>query len=161
MYSIKDENRFWTKIERDDENPDKCWNVVDMCLTKAGYGEFSIKGKRILAHRFSYQLFHNRLIKDNMCICHKCDNPSCVNPNHLWEGTVKDNNNDRDNKGRAKGGGVKGEKHHSCKLTEKQVKEIREKYAKGGTTHRQLAKEYSVSRQSIGDIINRKIWTHI
>ena len=161
MYSIKDENRFWTKIERDDENPDKCWECVAMSLTKAGYGEFGVNGTKIRAHRFSYQLFHNRLIKDKMVICHKCDNPSCVNPHHLSEGTQHDNMTDMKNKGRANGGGVKGEKNYISKLTEEKVKEIRAKYSQSKTTQQKLADEYGVVQSIIHGIINRKYWKHI
>ena len=155
MYDIETENRFWSKILTGDE--DECWECVAMFLNRDGYGQFELNDKNIKAHRFSFQLFHNRLIKDNMCICHKCDNPSCVNPHHLSEGTQQDNSNDMVNKGRA----AKGEKQHLSKLTEKQVLEIRAKYAKGGTTHRQLAKEYGVFHAVIGNIIRRKTWTHI
>ena len=157
MYDIETENRFWSKIERDDENPDKCWDVVAMCLNQNGYGEFCVNRKLIIAHRFSYQLHHNRLIGDKMFICHTCDNPACVNPHHLFEGTPQENMTDKTNKGRA----TKGEKQPLSKLTEKQVLEIRAKYAKGRITYNVLAKEYGVHKTSIGLIINRKIWTHI
>ena len=159
MYDIETENIFWSKVETGNE--DECWECVAMSLNQNGYGQLYANGNQILAHRFSYQLFHNRLIGDNMFICHKCDNPRCVNPHHLFEGTPQENTADRDKKGRAKGGGVKGEKHYSCKLTEKQVKEIREKYSQGGTTQQKLAKEYGVAHSLISYIINRRRWTHI
>ena len=159
MYSIKDENRFWSKILTGDIN--ECWECVGMGLNK-GYGEFSINSKRIFAHRFSYQLFHNRLIKEGMCILHSCDNPLCVNPNHLSEGTQQENITDMCNKGRYYSGeGLKGEKNHLSKLTEIQVKEIREKYANTTTTYRKLGIEYGVDWSAIGRIINRKTWQHI
>ena len=155
MYSIKDENRFWSKILTGNE--DECWECVAMCLDKDGYGQFYANGNHILAHRFSYQLFHNRLIKEGMCILHSCDNPLCVNPAHLSEGTTQENTADKMNKGRM----IKGEKHYSCKLTEEKVKEIRAKFEKDGTTHINLAMEYCVSRSLIGNIINRRRWKHI
>ena len=160
MYDIETENRFWSKILTGEI--DECWECVAMTLIKDGYGSIRVNQKDILAHRFSFQLFHNRLIGDKMCICHKCDNPSCVNPHHLFEGTVKDNMNDRDNKGRGNGGAPKGERNGTSKLTEAEVKEIRIKYnKKAKITQQVLADEYGVSRRSIGDIINHKNWKHI
>ena len=151
MYSVKDENRFWSKILTGNE--DECWEIVGLFLNRTGYGELRVNGTKIRAHRFSYQLFHNRLIKDKMVICHKCDNPSCVNPYHLFEGTMKDNMNDRDNKGR----GLKGEKNGRSKLTEAQVKEIRTKYAAGGTSYKKLGEEYGINQSLISNIINYKM----
>ena len=155
MYSIKDENRFWSKILTGDE--DECWECVAMYLNRDGYGEFKLNDKKILAHRFSFQLFYKRLITDKMFICHKCDNPSCVNPHHLFEGTPQENIADRDNKGRV----TKGEKHHDSKLTEEKVKEIRAKYSQSKTTQQKLADEYGVVQSIIHGIINRKYWKHI
>ncbi len=111
----------------------------------------------ILAHRFSFQLHHNRLIQDKMCICHKCDNRKCVNPHHLSEGTHQDNMNDMKNKGRL----PKGENQYLSKLTEVEVLEIRAKYSKGKITQKQLAQEYDVNHSLISKIINRKSWKHI
>jgi hypothetical protein len=155
MYSVKDENRFWSKVETGEI--DECWECVAMYLIKSGYGQFGVKRKIMLAHRFSYQLFHNRLIKDKMFICHKCDNPKCVNPHHLFEATHQENMIDRDNKGR----GQKGENHGLSKLNEIQVLEIRAKYKNGGTTQRQLGREYGVNHTLIGNIINRKLWKQV
>ena len=157
MYDIETENRFWSKILTGDE--DECWEIVAMGLIEKGYGQFKVNGEAILAHRFSYQLYHNRLIKDNMVICHTCDNPSCCNPHHLFEGSYQDNMIDMLNKDRANK--CKGEKQGRSKLKDKQVLEIRAKYTKGGTTHRKLAEEYGVAYGIIGSIIRRKTWTHI
>jgi hypothetical protein len=157
MYDIATENRFWSKVETG--NKEECWECVAMGLTYNGYGEIRVNGKKIYAHRFSYQLHHNRLIQDNMCICHKCDNRKCVNPNHLFLGTIKDNNIDKMNKGR--GVTPKGEKHGRVKLNEIKVKEIRAKYEKGQLTKKQLANDYGVCYDTICRIIRREIWKHI
>lgn len=88
-------------------------------------------------------------------IMHKCDNTRCVNPAHLSLGTVQDNNQDRDDKGRQ----AKGEKHGRTKLTEAQVKEIRE--LSPGLSQRQLSDQFGVARQVIAQILQRKIWKHV
>lgn len=158
MYDVEIENRFWSKVERDDENPTKCWECVAMYCNKDGYSRFKCNGKMILAHRFAFQNHHNRLIKDGMLIMHSCDNPCCVNPNHLSEGTDQDNVTDREKKGRS----CIGEKQPASKLTGKQVKEIREKYdKKNGINYSKLGKEYGVSYILIRDIILRNVWKHI
>jgi hypothetical protein len=161
MYDVEDENRFWSKILTGEI--DECWECVGMRLGKDGrYGRFEVKRKIFLAHRVSFQLYHNRLIKKGMNICHKCDNTSCVNPHHLFEGTQQDNMTDMWIKGRGKVVGSKGEKNNLSKLKEFQVKEIRAKYAAGGTTYKKLAKEYNVrDKSTIGDIINHKTWKHV
>lgn len=157
MYNVEIENRFWSKVERDDENPDKCWECVAMYLDKDGYGQLKLNNKLILAHRFAFQNHHNRLIQDNMCICHKCDNRKCVNPNHLFEGTKRENTIDMMNKCRS----AKGEENGYSKLTVAQVLEIREKYSLGGTTQQKLGQEYGTSQQTICRIIRRELWSHI
>jgi hypothetical protein len=93
---------------------------------------------------------------------HSCDNPSCVNPNHLSEGTNQDNVTDMVNKCRHVCIPCKGEKHSSSKLTDQQVLEIREKYdKKNGIFYKVLAIEYGVCKGHICDIIKRKRWSHI
>jgi hypothetical protein len=92
---------------------------------------------------------------------HHCDNPSCVNPSHLWLGTVADNMADRDRKGRATRNRSRGEKHGHHKLTREQVKAIRRRYAKGGISQRELADEYKTCQSTIGYIILRRTWKHI
>lgn len=74
----------------------KCWKWTGK-IYPSGYGKLG----RLYAHRFSYEYYKDKIPKD-MCICHSCDNPSCVNPDHLWVGTVKDNMHDRDRKGRGR-----------------------------------------------------------
>jgi hypothetical protein len=90
---------------------------------------------------------------------HICDNPKCVNPTHLIEGTHQDNNTDRANKGR--GNAARGEKNGLAKLTEKKVLEIREIYSQGKTNYKKLGEEYGVDQTVIGRIVRYETWTHI
>ena len=153
--------RFWTKVDK----TDGCWDFTDLCN---GYGRMRMggrKGKHYLAHRLSYIIHHPLTIDlmehPDICVCHRCDNPKCVNPAHLFLGTHTDNMRDKETKGRANHSIEKGEKHPRAKITEDDVREIRNKYANGGITHRQLALEYGVDRSSISSIISRKNWSYI
>lgn len=95
-------NRFWSKV--DIKNAWECWEWLGS-KNKRGYGYFSIKRKPLYAHRYSW-IIHNDIIPYKNFICHKCDNPSCVNPSHLFSGTPKDNVMDCVKKGRFVGGGA-------------------------------------------------------
>lgn len=77
-----------------------CWELK-RARDKFGYPRISYNNKSVLAHRLSYKLFNGPV--NNMCVCHSCDNPGCVNPKHLWLGTHQDNMTDKVKKGRAKG----------------------------------------------------------
>jgi len=147
------EENFWAKVIK--RGPDDCWEWT-ACKLPSGHGQFSYNKRLGLAHRYSYEL-HIGLIPDGMCVCHHCDNPSCVNPAHLFLGTKADNNQDKAQKGRSE----RGSDHHFAKFTEEQVRTIRERYAQGGITHEELSKEYGVTRSAISYIIRRERWGHV
>ena len=97
--------RFWDKVDKT-SNPNGCWEWTGAKLKKSKHGCFSGPDNITLAHRFSAKYIGGMNI-DNQCVCHACDNSSCVNPKHLWIGTKADNNKDRSLKGRSSGPKVK------------------------------------------------------
>lgn len=133
-----------------------CWNVSP--ATKQGYGKIRAFGETKLSHRVSYELF-NGPIKKHLMVCHKCDNPSCINPEHLFLGTANDNMQDKISKGRH-AGARKGSKHHKAKLTEWQVKEIKS-LLKKKVSQRQISEAYKVSQTIISNIKTGKRWSHV
>lgn len=161
---------FWKDVDRADESA--CWSWRPHRKTKS-YGRFKVQGKHYSPHRVSYFL-HYGVDPLALLVCHSCDNPACVNPRHLFLGRDIDNVQDRETKGR--GNPLSGNEHpfhnrpelvrrgETCttaKLTNAQVREIRQRYHSGNISHRQLAFEFSVSHQLIGEVINRKRWKHI
>ena len=133
-----------------------CWEWKKSCH-KQGYGNFPYKRKVLLAHRASWILFKG-ILDDKILVCHKCDNPPCCNPDHLFLGTDKDNVKDGFSKGRIKR--KKGEQHYFHKLKEEDILIIR-KMALAGDTFKEIAKKFSVHRTCIGSVVNRKSWKHI
>jgi hypothetical protein len=100
----------------------------------------------------------NGPIADGLFVCHKCDNPPCCNPAHLFIGTHQDNMDDCRAKGRK--ARVRGSKRGQAKLSEWQAKDILRSVAEG-VTHQSLARKYGVSRTLIGRVANGKLWTHV
>ncbi len=141
--------RFWSRVEKPPEDStSECW-LWSGRKDRNGYGKLSIGASgEVKAHRFSLALSLNRSIKDRLLVCHKCDNPSCVNPEHLFEGTAADNTQDCINKGRFR-----------CvnkKLTETQVRLIRNNPDK--LSHRKLAKQLNVSPGTVYAVISGRSW---
>ena len=147
------EERFWEKV--DIKGPEDCWEWTSS-KDKDGYGDFRNNRKERKVHRFSWFLHYGE-IPEGLLVCHHCDNPSCVNPTHLFMGTQKDNIQDALAKGRLKSPGLKGEAHGRAKLTEEQVLSIRT----SGRSEADLARKYNVDRKAIWNIKNHITWTHI
>lgn len=130
-----------------------CWLWLDG-VGATGYGYLRHRGKMWRAHRVSWILHRGEIPKD-MGVLHKCDTPSCVNPDHLYLGTQKENSADRERKGR--GVYVRGENVGNAKLTEAQVLAIRS----DTRSERALIEHYGVSSAHISRIKRRKTWNHI
>lgn len=134
-----------------------CW----LWNGKDGYGRFHSRmlNLRLRAHRFAWFLLHGELPAEGLVVCHACDTPLCVNPEHLWLGTRSDNTKDMWQKGRANPGHPKGEANGTSKLTVADVTQIRQVYRKGlGCS---LARQYGVSPQVIHAVVTRKSWRHV
>jgi len=132
--------RFEDKWLEDEETG--CWEWIAHTYNfEHGQFQFNKNGKqqRILAHRFSYEL-HVDAIPEGLLVCHTCDNPSCVNPEHLFTGTYSDNTKDMIKKGRRPC--QKGIKNPRSKLTEQQVKAIR----KDNRLQKEIAYDYNLSQ---------------
>lgn len=169
--------RFWLKVDMSG-GVDACW-LWTGGKQAAGYGTISIDGQQVGTHRYSYQLAYGP-IPDGLFVCHNCpggDTPSCVNPAHLFLGTVQDNNRDALVKGRlnvphTNGRGEnhpsykrqdyysRGERNKASKLTDESVREIRQAAAQGETIS-SLSRRFHVARLAIRWAIERKTWKHV
>lgn len=154
MFTQISNNLFWSKVDKT-SNPNGCWEWTGPKMP-AGYGKFYYNSLFEYSHRYSFTL-SNGPIPPGLVICHRCDNPSCVNPEHLFLGTYKDNAQDCLKKGRHKFGQLKGSKNASAKLTEDQVLKIRE----SNKRYKEIATEYGVSEHCISEIRRRITWKHI
>lgn len=136
-----------------------CWIWLGYC-DRDGYGEFSIaynNKQHVRAHRFSYEYFLGT-IPENLQVCHKCDNPKCVNPNHLFLGTSQDNKNDSVNKKRHAYGIHQG----GAILNDNDVKQIIENIlANKYSSVLDISKEWNIHQSTVNNIINETRWTHV
>jgi len=142
-------------------NENECWEWQgSINHKKGGYGQLSHNNKLLKAHRVSYEIHYAKPLNELHCL-HKCDNPSCVNPMHLFAGTNLDNIRDKVSKGRCYTGNQKGEKNGASKLTDSDVIKIRELYKTGNYTTFKLGEMYNVNRSTISYIINNKTFKHL
>jgi hypothetical protein len=151
-------DRFWEKV-KPPETEDGCWIWLG-CCSDHGYGTFNntILGQMTRAHRFSYEFFYGVITPDSLLICHTCDNPSCVNPDHLVAATSKLNMEDCKNKGR----NVKGSELWSAKLSEQDVENIiNGALNKTFTSAKQVITQFGISRTELCYIFSKKAWVEI
>lgn len=134
--------------------PDECWEWPGG-KNNWGYGVLYHDGRPHQAHRLSYE-FHNEVPPDDLFVLHKCDNRPCVNPNHLFLGTPIDNSTDMVSKGRQ----ARGERNSKAKLTEEQVRQIRQLHSQGWI-YKRLASAFGVCKGSIARIVRREAWGHL
>lgn len=130
-----------------------CW-IWTAGLSPDGYGKFKMNKKTVRAHRASWE-FNCGKIPEGQQVLHKCDTPTCVNPDHLFLGSHKENMVDRSDKNRQ----CYGEKNGEAKLTEGEVIEIRA--LKGKLFQREIAAIYNVSRGHISTILSGDCWKHL
>lgn len=143
------EDRFWLNVQKTSD----CW-LWTGTKTTLGYGQIGVNNKMIYAHRYSLGLHLGSMPK--LHVLHSCDNSSCVNPEHLREGTQQDNVNDAVRRNR----NARGESHGSAKLSNKDVLTIRKKL-KQGQLHKVIAKEFGVTKATVTGINTRRYWKHL
>jgi hypothetical protein len=153
--TVSDVSRFLDKVDR----AGPCWTWT-AAKDKDGYGFFKIRhggSSMVKAHRVAYFIATDEHPR-GLFVCHRCDNPSCVRPGHLFLGTVTDNRRDCFAKGRARIS--HGARHTHAKLTESRVQDIRRRAA-SGESRESLAREYGVSPMTLGYAIRRQTWKHV
>ena len=161
------EVRYWRKVDKTGD----CW-LWTASTDTSGYGIIrNDEGKLGRAHRLSYE-WHYGDIPEGMCVCHTCDVRRCVNPAHLFLGSRVDNAADMVAKGRSAKGAQstsrlypwlrqRGIDHPKHKLTEDAVRDIRQRYAQGGTSIPKLCREFGVANGTVQAILEGKTWRHV
>jgi len=138
--------------------PDECWRWTAGCF-HGGYGQFRLRHKKVKAHRAYYE-HEVAAIPPGMILCHRCNNPPCCNPAHLFVGTNADNTADCKRKGRLKSSpppGRSGESNPSARMTLNAVELIRLE-RKGGATYADIAAKFNISQSQARNIVTRKCW---
>ena len=148
-------DRFHTKYLKNRDSG--CWEWT-ASLAGKGYGQIKLTGQRrqIYAHQLSYLIHHGEIPKGRQ-VMHRCDNPKCVNPDHLLTGTSKDNQQDMKLKGRS----LAGEKNHSAILKESDIRAIRMLCNAGDLPQWRIAEMFGIQQMEVSRIHRRIRWSHV
>lgn len=179
--AITDEERFWSYVDKNGPMPESCPELGPCWIWTAGrfsrypghvngYGQFQVNGKSMKAHRVAWESQNGPIPADKPCVLHRCDNPPCVNPRHLWTGTRKENSEDMVRKGRQARGedhrarmrlaSARGERVGGAKLTDNLVRVIRQRRNEGHRMAR-IARDLNVPASTVHHVCGRKTWTHL
>jgi hypothetical protein len=156
-FTPKDVARFWSHVDRSG-GPDACWPWLK-ATKRSGYGVFGIgpfrRSQKLRAHRVAFYLTYGRWPTPQGL--HSCDNPACCNPAHIFEGTQTENIADMVKKGRQQ----RGERQGRAKLTESDVRQIRQLWAEQQLTHAEIARRFGIGAPQVSRIGTRKRWKHV
>jgi hypothetical protein len=152
---LKVQARFWAKVETGPA--DACWPWM-ACRFHTGYGKLALDGKAVFANRVAWVLTHGP-IPESLDVLHRCDNPPCCNPAHLFLGTHADNMRDRSEKGRRTS--TVGEQNPKCRLTEQDVLDIRASRRNGNHNVTAVAAQYGITVSNYWAIVHYRSWKHL
>lgn len=152
--SERKERVFWERVDIP-HGGFGCWNWIG-AKTSAGYGNTRFDYSNMSAHRVMWIKVYGH-IEPGLFVCHHCDNPSCVNPDHLFLGTCQDNTDDMKRKGRQN----IGVRNPSARVNENDVRAIRSLLRTGSWKQREIATVYGLNQVTVSEISLRKTWRHV
>ena len=161
MYHKFTPESFWARVDQSG-GPDTCWPWTGR-LTPAGYGRVCVQQWKA-AHRVAFELAFGSIPPSKPFVCHRCDNPPCCNPAHLFAGTPADNNADMMVKGRRdptlRSPRSRGVGRYNAKLTDDDVRDMRLRRERG-ETYQSIAERYGKNISAVWHIIKRNKWKHV
>lgn len=150
MFAKQDVERFWSKVDR--RQPDECWLWIGKTIARGGYGQIWFNCKRSIASRVAMSIALGREPNRNIYVCHRCDNPPCCNPSHLFLGTCSENGLDSVSKGRSG-----GENSGVAKIDSETAHEIRQALLLGAS-QRAIARLYAIKQPAVSLIARGETW---